>query len=251
MTSRNICLLVACMLFPAFAGNSRVYADTEANRATAKSLFQEVFSQGNMDLVDEIVAPKFLHYTAGKMDVQGSEGYKDLIGAFRTAFPDLRIAIEDMVAAGSMVTVRQTYTGTHRGNLKGIPPTGAEVTFTGICTLKISDSKIVEARTEYDVLGLMLQLGALDPSPDWPPQNRMGEDFLWTAPSGVAGDSGDPETNKVTVLRMYDVVNLGNVDIMDEVVAPDVVNHDPVWSVITEFGVYRDRCIAAMTRVYA
>ena len=214
--------------------------ETGPNKALVNRLFDEVFNQGNMDVIDEIVAPKFLHYMSVEVDIDSSEGYKELIGMFRTAFPDFNVTVEDMVAEGDMVTTRLTYTGTHKGNLRDISPTGAEVTFTGICTFKISDGKIVEGRTEYDVLGLMLQLGVMKPSPDWPPQNRTGDDFLWSAPSDVTGDSGDPETNKATVLRMYEVVNLGNVDVIDEVVGTNIANHDPIWSVINEFDVYKE-----------
>ena len=214
-------------------------SETGPNKALVSRLFDEAFNQGNMDVIDEIVVPKFLHYMSVEVDVDSSESYKELIGMFRTAFPDLNVAVEDMVAAGDMVTTRLTYTGTHKGNLRDISSTGAKVTFTGICTFEISEDKIVEGRTEYDALGLMLQLGVIEPSPDWPPQNRTGEDFLWTAPSEVTGDPGDPETNKAIVLRMYEVTNLGNVDVMDEVVAKNVINHDPIWSVAAEFDAYK------------
>ena len=214
--------------------------DTGPNKALINRLFEEAYNQGKMDVIDEIVAPKFLHYMSVEVDIDSSEGYKELIGMFRTAFSDFNVAVEDMVVEGDMVTTRLTYTGTHKGNLRDISPTGVEVTFTGICTFKISDGKIVEGRTEYDALGLMLQLGVIEPSPDWPPQNRTGEDFLWSTLSDVTGDPGDPETNKATVLRMYEVVNLGNVDLIDEVVATNIANHDPIWSVINGFEVYKE-----------
>jgi len=234
-------MLFACVILAILSGIPQVSTDTEANKALVSRLFEEAFNQGNMDVVDEVVAPKFLHYMAGEMNVQGTEGYKEFIRVFRTAFPDLNIVIEDMVAEGRMVTVRQTYTGAHEGNLVDVPPTGAEVTFTGISTFKISGGKVVEGRTEHDALALMLQLGFLEPSADWPPQNRQQrEDFIWTKPSEVTGDSGDAETNKSIVLYVNEVVNLGNVDVIDEVVSTKIVNHDPVWSVITEFRVYKE-----------
>ena len=241
MLTQNTSILFACIVFTVFLCVPQASADTEASKAVVSRLFDEVFNQGNMDVIDEIVAPKFLHFTAGQVDAEGSEGYKELIGMFRTAFPDLNVAVEDMVAKGDMVTVRLTYTGTHKGNLRDISPTDAEVIFTGISTFKISDGKIFEGKTEYDVLGVMLQLGVFEPTPDWPPGSRQArEDFVWTAPSDVTGEPGDPETNKAIVMRMYEVTNLANVDVMDEVVAANVVNHDPIWYTITEFNIYKE-----------
>jgi len=241
MLTKKTGILFACIVLTVFLGVPQVSADTEANKAIVSRLFDEVFNQGNMGVIDEIVAPKFLHFTAGQVDAEGSESYKELVGVFRTAFPDLNVAVEDVVAKGDMVTVRLTYTGTHKGNLRDISPTDAEVIFTGISTFKISDGKIFEGKTEYDVLGVMLQLGVFELTPDWPPGSRQArEDFMWTAPSDVTGEPGDPETNKAIVLRMYEVTNLANVDVMDEVVATNVVNHDPIWYTITEFDVYKE-----------
>jgi steroid delta-isomerase-like uncharacterized protein len=196
MLTRNISFLFTCIIFTVFSSLPQVSADTEANKAIVSRLFEEVFNQGKMDSADELIAPYFIHYTSGKMDAKGIEGYKEFIGSLRVAFPDLKVTVEDMIGEGNMVSTRQTYTGKHQGDLQGISPTEVEAVCTGICTFRIADGKITEEWAEYDLLGLMLQLGVVERAPDQPYMNRQGEDFLWTAPSEVTGDPGDVEQAK-------------------------------------------------------
>jgi predicted ester cyclase len=241
MLTRNISLLLTCILFTVFSCVLQVSADTEVNKAIVNRLFEEVFNQGKMDSADELIAPYFIHYTAGKMDAKGIEGYKELVGSLRVAFPDLKVTVEDVIGEGNMVSTRQTYTGKHQGDLQGISPTGVEAVCTGICIFRIADGKITEGWTEYDLLGLMLQLGVVEPSTDQPYMNRQGEDFLWTAPSEVTGDPGDVEANKAIVIRLTDeVVNLKNPGVIDDLVAADFVNHDPIWSVVADLAKYKE-----------
>jgi len=241
MLTRNISLLFTCILFTVLSSISQVSADTEANKAIVNRLFAEVFNQGKMDLADELIAPYFIQHTAGKMGAKGIEGYKELVGSLRIAFPDLEVTVEDMIGEDNMVSTRQTYTGKHQGDLQGISHTGIEAVFTGICTFRIADGKITEGWTEYDLLGLMLQLGVVEPSPGYPYMQRRGEDLLWTAPSAVTGDPGDMGANKAIVIRLTDeVVNLKNPSVIDDLVAADFVNHDPVWPAVTDFADYKE-----------
>lgn len=213
---------MACILLVALGGVFQTAAaDIEANKAVVSRLIEEGFNQGNLDVLDEIVAPEFAHYSAGKMDVQGPEGYKGLVGMLRAAFPDLHITIEDIIAQGDKVTVRQTYTGTQQGMLMGppdIPPTGKEVVFTGICHYQITDGKLVKGLTEFDQLGMLQQLGVMP---------AMRESYDWGEQSQVTGDPGDPETNKATVQHMFDEVMVQqNLAVIDELFAADYIMHD-------------------------
>ena len=81
---------------------------------------------------------------------------------FHAAFPDLHLTIEDQIAEGDnkMVT-RYRVSGTHRGDLMGLPPSGKRVTFVGVGVTRTSDGKFVEAWEHYDALGLMQQLGVV------------------------------------------------------------------------------------------
>jgi predicted ester cyclase len=83
---------------------------------------------------------------------------------YRTAYPDTRLAIGELIAEGDLVAMTWTATGTHQGELMGIAPTGRSVTVTGIGVDRISGGQIAESWANYDALGMLLQLGAI-PAP--------------------------------------------------------------------------------------
>jgi len=217
------------------AGQSTPLEVTAANKALVRRLIEETFNRGNLDVTDEVIAPSFVRYKANVPGREGPEGYKQLVKVFRTAFPDLRVTIEDMIAEGDKVAIRQTYRGTHKGDLMGNPPTDRPVTFTGMCLYRIADGKLAEEWIEYDALGMMQQIGAVPPmSGIMPALDRRDEDYPWSTLSGVTGDPGDPETNKAVIRRNTDEVwNQVKVDVIDEIYASPFVNHDPVWPGIT------------------
>ncbi len=105
---------------------------TEDNKALVRRLYEEVFNRGNLPTVDELLATDYIDHTALPGTSPGPEGLKQFISMFRAAFPDLHFTIEDMIAEGDTVVVRQTYRGTHKGDLMNIPPTGKQVTITSI-----------------------------------------------------------------------------------------------------------------------
>ncbi len=80
------------------------------------------------------------------------------------AFPDLEVPLEEVLAEGEKAATRYTMRGTHRGTLMGIPPTGRQVEITGMNVMRLSGDRLVEKRDEYDLLGILEQLGVLPPS---------------------------------------------------------------------------------------
>ena len=94
-------------------------------------------------------------------DEPGPEAVKRGVTSRRTAFPDIHVTIEDMVAEADKVVARLTFRGTHRGEFKGIPPTEKEVIWTGIWIYRVANGKFVERWHNYDLLGLLRQLGAI------------------------------------------------------------------------------------------
>ena len=188
------------------------------NKSLVRRDFEEVLSQGKLDVIDEIIATDYIGHTPGSPDIHGPEDYKQYVTMGRTAFPDMQLTIEDMIAEGDKVAVRWTYTGTHKGELMGISPTGVKVTGTGIDICRIAGGKIVECWVNRDDLGMWQQLGVI------PAEER--EDFSWGEPSEVTGDPGDPEENKAIASRGFEeVYNQGNLDLIDEIYAADYVGH--------------------------
>jgi len=92
---------------------------------------------------------------------------KQFVSMYLTAYPDTHFTIEDQIAEGDTVVTRWTARGTHKGPLMGIPPTGKQVTVTGISIGRVVNGKTVEGWSNYDTLGMMQQLGVV-PAPGQP-----------------------------------------------------------------------------------
>jgi len=135
------------------------------NKALARRLLEEAFNAGRLDVTEELVASDYVgHDPSLPEEVRGPAGVKELIAGYRAAFPDIRVTFEDQIAEGDLVVTRWRATGTHEGELMGIPATGKQATVTGITIDRIADDLIVESWHNWDTLGLMQQLGAI-PAP--------------------------------------------------------------------------------------
>jgi steroid delta-isomerase-like uncharacterized protein len=136
------------------------------NKTLARRYFQEVLSKGKLDLVDELAAPDLIGHPSGfEEQIRGPEGMKEFVARLREAFPDLTMTVEDQLAEGNTVVTRWTARATHDGEFVGIDPTGRTGTVTGITIQRIRDGKFVEGWTNWDMLGLLQQLGvALQPT---------------------------------------------------------------------------------------
>ncbi len=140
--------------------------DPETNKAIVRRYTEEVWNAGDLDVLSELMSADVVHHEA-TMEHQlprGLEAHKQAIRIYRTAFPDLRSVHQIEVAEGDKVAVLFRVTGTHQGELMGIPPTGKKVEFTGINIHRFADGKIVETWWAWDALGLLQQLGAI-PAP--------------------------------------------------------------------------------------
>ena len=137
----------------------------EENKAIVRR-FWGVWEEGNIDLVDELLAPDYINYTPASPDQPtGPEGVKGVVAMFRSAIPDLRVIVEDMIAEGDKVAVRYTLEGTHEGELFGVPPTGRRLSIKSISVERVSDGKIREHWRVTDSLDMMQQLGVI-PAPE-------------------------------------------------------------------------------------
>jgi steroid delta-isomerase-like uncharacterized protein len=137
----------------------------EGNKAIVRR-FWGVWEEGNIDLVDELLAPDYINHTPASPDQPtGPEGVKGVVAMFRSAIPDLRVVVEDMIAEGDKVVVRYTLEGTHEGELFGVPPTGQRLNIKSIAVERVSDGKIREHWRVTDSLDMMQQLGVI-PAPE-------------------------------------------------------------------------------------
>ena len=136
---------------------------TEENKAIVRRDTEEVWHKGNLSIIPEIIDPNYVYHAPSGMEFKGPEGFRQMVTIFRTAFPDMRFTIEDMVAEGDMVAVRITDRGTHKGEFMGIAPTGKKVTMTEAMFIRFEGDKEVEAWGCADMLGMMQQLGVVPP----------------------------------------------------------------------------------------
>ncbi len=138
---------------------------SEENIATVRRLIEEVCNKGNLSLVNELIADEGVLHDPQIPPVHGTEGYKQFVSMYRSAFPDLHLTIEDLIAEGDKVVCRWTASGTQRGDLPDIPATGKQSTVTGIFISHTSDGKFVESWVNWDTLGMLQNLGVV-PRPE-------------------------------------------------------------------------------------
>ena len=145
----------------------------EENKALYRRFVGEVMNQGNLEAVEEIIAPNYINYSVPSVErgpegtnlARGPEGIKELVSSFRTAFPDMRATPEAVFADGDVVIGRGVWEGTHHGEFQGIAPTSARVRVPYIDIWRIEDDKFVETWVQMDLLGLMQQIGTFPPHP--------------------------------------------------------------------------------------
>ena len=131
------------------------------NKAVAVRFNEDVWGRGDEAALEELLAPDFVEHDPLPGQSPDREGHRQILAAFRSAFPDLHVTTEDVVAEGEKVVSRWTARGTHQGELMGIAPTGNGVTIKGIDVLRISGGRIVERWAQSNDLELMQQLGAV------------------------------------------------------------------------------------------
>jgi steroid delta-isomerase-like uncharacterized protein len=134
---------------------------SEENKAIARK-FLRMLELGDPSMADEIVAADYHNHDAPDPRI-GSEGMKAFVTMFNNAVPDAQANIEYQVAEGDRVVSRYTWSGTHQGELFGVPATGKRVSWTITTTMRVAGGKIHEVWTNWDQWGLMQQLGVVPP----------------------------------------------------------------------------------------
>ncbi len=135
---------------------------SESNKAIVRRVFEELWNKGNLSLADQLFTPNYTDHDSSTPDFgHGPESEKKRVTLYRTAFPDLRLTIEDIIAEGETVMARWSCRGTHKGDLSGIAATEKQFTISGMTVARLVNGKIAEAYVNWDALGLMQQLGVV------------------------------------------------------------------------------------------
>jgi steroid delta-isomerase-like uncharacterized protein len=133
----------------------------EENKTLAARWTEEIWNQGNMAAVDELCAPNFTFNYAFPGMSPDRECHKKVVMAYRSAFHNMHLTNQIVIAEGDKVAIRWQGQSVHNSEFMGMAPTGKQVTMTGNSIARIEGGKIVQEWTEMDVVGMMQQIGAM------------------------------------------------------------------------------------------
>ncbi|NEB80957.1 ester cyclase [Streptomyces sp. SID14478] len=140
-----------------------MYTAEEARNVAAFEHYHSAGNAGDLEVfgkaVDEAFAPDFLFHTPLPMGTTGHQALKQVWETLLRAYPDLHVEVQDVLADGDKIVARNTVTGTHRGEIHGIAPTGRKVSYDEIFILRFADGLITEIWGVVDVLAQLRQLG--------------------------------------------------------------------------------------------
>jgi steroid delta-isomerase-like uncharacterized protein len=148
---------------PNFAGYEVLVHGTAGDSATvlARRIVDEVWSEGRLETIDELIAEDFRGWTPTNGEVRGREAFREQVKMYRSAFPNMTMVVDLITSDGEWVTTKWTASGTHTGELMGIPATGKDATVTGIEVDRIVGGQIVQGYGVFDALGMLQQIGAV------------------------------------------------------------------------------------------
>lgn len=127
----------------------------ELNKAAVRGCFEHA-SRGEFEALNDILGPNYVLHPEG---AKGVDGLADMVEGYRQAIAGLTVSIDHQFTDGDYVATRYTISGRHEGELMGVPPTGRDVSFTGLTISRCRDGRIEEEWELADVAGLLSQIG--------------------------------------------------------------------------------------------
>lgn len=136
----------------------------ETVREVLRRNIEQVWGAGRLDLVDELFAPDVVDHNPAPGSAPGRDGIRDAVVAFRAGVPDLTMTLHTVLADGDRGTDHWTLTGTHTGDLFGIPASGRRVEFSGMDVVRVgAEGRITDIWHVEEMVALLGQVGALPP----------------------------------------------------------------------------------------
>ncbi len=161
MAATRICSVITLALFVTFSyGSARPATGCQSKgEQLFRHLFERALSGNDASLLDSAVAPEFIFHAGGQTAKITREQLWQLTGEIRSGFPDIRFKVEDVISERDKVAARISFTGTHKGDWNGIPPTGKRVYVTEMFICRVKANLLAECWQEWDERGLIRQLG--------------------------------------------------------------------------------------------
>jgi steroid delta-isomerase-like uncharacterized protein len=126
--------------------------------------FVEFINTANEKLATELIHPSAKFYVPGhEGPMHGPDGYLAIIDMMRSGFPDIQWTLEEMIVEGEKIAARFVMHGTHKGVFFGVPATGSRISVRAINFYYLSNGQFVEEFGGPDLLGLLVQIGAVPP----------------------------------------------------------------------------------------
>jgi steroid delta-isomerase-like uncharacterized protein len=124
------------------------------NKAILRRYAEEIWNQGNLAVVDEVLAPNVVMQVPGAPAIRSREDFRTFVTQLRTGFPDMQWTVKDLVAEGDLVAIHWTFRGTHRREFLGLAPTGKVATMTATNFYRLRGGQIEQAWGDMDLSGL-------------------------------------------------------------------------------------------------
>lgn len=136
----------------------------QENKEVVQQFISEFVNGQNYDLVDDIFTEDYTRHDPASPEAESGPGpWVESMKAMNQGFPDGKVHIGELITDGDMVAFEGTMTGTHQGDFRGIDPTNASIEIQGNAMHRIREGQIAETWATWDFLGLLAQIGAVDP----------------------------------------------------------------------------------------
>jgi len=132
---------------------------SQQDNIKTQQMMGDAINSGTLEVLQEVMAPNVVDHDPAPDQGEGPDGFIQFFTMFRTAFPDLKVAVDHMVADEDNVAIAYTVTGTHRGDFNGVDATGEHIEVRGMQIARFENGKIVERWGSSDELGILKQLG--------------------------------------------------------------------------------------------
>lgn len=134
---------------------------TDANEKTVERFYHELWNTWDLSVANDVLAEDVRFRGTLGSTLEGREAFQGYVETVRRAFPDWHNRIDEVISCGDRVVTRMTWSGTHKGRLMDVEPTGAHVEYVGVAIFRLSERKIVEAWVVGDTQELWRALGQL------------------------------------------------------------------------------------------
>jgi steroid delta-isomerase-like uncharacterized protein len=196
-------------------------SEREANREIARRVSQQLWSGGDVALIEELFAVDYARH-GSDAEFTGRDALREAVLGLRAAIPDWNETIEDIIAEGDLVAYRYTARGTYEGQLPGLPPgAGQPIVLEGNALHRIVDGQVVETWSVFNMLAFLVQIGVMPaPAPATPAAGAAGA-------AGGTDPTADTEATKAVVREFAAIVDAGDWAALDTMLAPGFVDHVP------------------------